>query len=247
MFQIRFRGLITHATVNGRNVAVLFSARNHTPTLMVSTADIIGTPTLTVIGDSPTTTCFSLRGNVEISNLVPGQMGKFIAGVPRLTSTTDTPPGIVIKPGNVRQEIVRRILHPDFHAFVELEEGQLFAEDWFLDRATFDGEGSSCIVRTTTYTTAPTGDPVITASGTLNPGSVRVRLDATVTIGNVESGINPPPPEEHYAAFLHFYDSAERILYPIRTTPCSYGSEEEGLGCMGESNLGIECSNTQYP
>lgn len=245
MFKIRFHGLIVHADIQSNDVSVLVAANQHTPLLMAVDSDVIGTPTLLKRSSASGVSCYNLLGQVTMTNLPAGPVTRELFGVPKLSE-------IVSNYGAVRNEVINQIPNADFFAYVNIRGGLLHVDDFFQTQATFDGKWSVCVPRVVAYETTPYGSVTLTATqggASGSSGSIVLQPTATIGIGNIENRIvtTPETPQQQYNYYRNLFVSSASILAPRATIACSHPSTNNDVGCLGNSNLGVECSNTQFP
>jgi hypothetical protein len=230
---IRFMGLITHAHIDGTDVAVLFTADHHHARFIVPEADIVGSDDTLL-----TNRCFGLTGRrVSFSAAGPVERSGLV-GVPSLSLLGGSN-------ATVHGNVATRTATDPFDSFVEIAGGSYGIEDYFEEKATFNGTDFICMPQTVTFSTTDiTSD--VTVSG-LSEVLV-LKPTATVTITNLDVRIAAPP---HFDTYGKFFDPPATIKVPtqVNAPSCSDGEPAFIPKCprQPDQNMTVECADTQYP
>jgi len=243
MFRIRFRGLLTHTALTGRQFVVLIRDARHRALLTVRNEDIIRTSTPPPeTWDGPGVTCYSLVGTIRLDGIERGPVEVNLNGVPKLTEISDG--------RTVHRNVIHRTPSPDFLGFFDLDGGTLSIEDWYEQHVTFDGAILRCLPRTIMYGVSATADAV---HFRIDGRYVAINPDAEVLFTNVDFFPPPspmPPPPNEYGNYIKFFTDATFVQYPVESphTFCPFGTKEVPRAqCKTAGNLGVRCSNNQYP
>jgi hypothetical protein len=228
---IRFTGLMTHVHANNEDFVVLYREANHEPCLVVRDLDLEG-------GSEPRPFCFPLNSVVSFSDFPNTPVGRSgLLHVPRMSH---------INPGTFtpRSEIQSKTVGPDFAAFIVLSGGVYSVADFFPAAATIGVTFFPCVARTVLFTVTP-GAPFVTVNGV--SGLTR-RVSATGTI-YINNASHMPNALNHFEAYEEFFDPPFNIISP----PAEFGTCPSGTlvadlpGCGPTHNVGVECTNTQFP
>jgi len=243
MFRIRFGGLLTHTCLAGRQFVVLIRDARHRALLTVKKGDVLGTSEPPPESwDGPGVTCYSLAGAIRLDGVEQGPVQVNLNGVPKLTEISDG--------RTVQNDIIYHRPSPDFLGFFDLDGGTLSIEDWYEQHVTFDRAILCCLPRTVMYGVSATAGAV---QFRIDGRYVTIKPDAEVLFTNVDFLPPPQPPTpspNEYANYIKFFTDATYVQYPVESpnTSCPFGTKEViRAQCNTAGNLGVRCSNNQYP
>lgn len=243
--QIRFMGLICHvsrdeAAGRDEDIAVLIRENLHLPRLRIRKGHLFGEDP----GD-PDIICKNLTGVV----LRFSELG---AGVADRAGLVDVP-SLDGQGGNgaaLHPHVATRDTSGNLLSFVILPEGSYGIEDRFANHGTLATRSDpKCIARTVTYDAiVPAGVTKITITGLQNGETLELKPSAIFSITNLEPY---PNPKSHFHQYSNMFASSVTIANVVPSTElCDSGSTEYVYEtCSDEpyKNVGVECSNTDYP
>ncbi len=260
MFEIRFQGLITHASVKDTHHeyyqrAVLYTVpqpnMHHLALLSVSYDDWDASSDPDDFGNtSPDTPrCYDLTGKT-VTDLPTGPSylpRKNLAGLPNLRDPKITSGSVLTAHSDVADG-----KSTTYFSIFDVPGGTLFIRNWFPDMARFGGADYP-MPRTVVFSTKAAGNVTFTISGTGK--KVVVKSDAIVYITNFPQDsdhMHVLPP--HWEAMSAFFDQSSgavtvRSMSMIVTTPpFPLGDVDDPHDtCTVPHELSVECSNSQFP
>ena len=257
MFEIRFQGLMTHASVqhsvnltkHQRVVLYTVPAMPHSALLTVHKDDLISPKEDFPNNDAR---CFRIKG-VMSTNLPPGPpspLSMSITGVISLAAKdVSGDPATTIKTPVI--EIGDFKATADFSLF-DVPDGTMFIRNWFKETALFKGNIYPA-PRTVALTTP---DPLTDIKFTIDnqAGHVRdiliKRSAKYVYITNAPVQAGHP---SHWDAMSVFYDQTINPVLinnpvEVKTPPFALGGTDDGVDkCVEPQMLSVECANSSFP
>lgn len=241
---MRFMGLICHVdraeAGNDEEIAVLIKEDEHLPKLRVRKGFVFGEHP-----DNPAIVCRDLAGaNIRFS------LGK---GQANRSGLAGAIPGLKQQGGNgtaLHPHVAARDTTGNLRSFVVLPAGTYDVEDRFERLGTFVNGQPQCVARTVTYDVqVPANVTKVTVTG-FQDGEPPLELkpEAVFSITNLEDQRNGDP---HFRLYKHMFANEVTIEDIVRSaTECGEGTEEYFYEtCPTETfkNVGVECTNSQYP
>jgi hypothetical protein len=253
MFEIRFQGLITHATVNDqsghavqRAVLYVVPSMTHIALLTINVNDWkSGDPEDYATGDAR---CYKLDGTTNVtSGLSPGVPSKHLQGVVSLNDPNITT-GVILKP---RKEIGMLTPIANLFHLIEVPDGTLAVHNWFSDQALFNSIIYP-MAQTVVFTAKASSDVTFTIVDYGGRSrTVTIQPNAVVYISNFPIDNSVPMP--HFEVEASFFDqTANQVTVNnpvvIKTPSFPLGSyDDQHDTCAIAHQLSIECSDSQFP
>jgi hypothetical protein len=252
MFEIRFRGLMTHATVpirgQDQQVVAVYAVADppHIPLVSVPTAFIdTANTTATPVATTEDVTCYALTGHVE-TNITGGTGSlptKALAGLPKVT---DIYPGTTINPDVLALAVAGTTGLGEIAAVILLpHDGNLIIANWFEEQATIDRKTANCIPQTIVFQSPFSGNVIII----IGNAQVALHADAFINVSNIsEKLISSGTNHSIYNAFFFASPDLSKVT-PIRSAGllCSWAANYKFAICSTDQDLSVECADTQYP
>ena len=243
--QVRFMGLICHVERDGaagrnEDIAVLIKEDLHVPRLRIRKGHLFGEDE-----NDPEIICKDLSGVVlRFSELGAGVADRTgLVGVPSLDGQGGN--GAALHP-----HVAARDTSGNLRSFIILPEGTYGVEDRFAKQGTLATRSDpECIARTVTYdAVVPSGVNKVTITGLQNGETLELKPSAIFSITNLEP---VPNPKSHFRRYSTMFGSSVTIVNVVPSAElCDSGSTEYVYEtCPDEpfKNVGVECSNTDYP
>jgi hypothetical protein len=241
--KIRFMGLVCHVhqkeAGNGEDIAVLMKEEKHLPRLRVRRGYVFGEHQ-----DEPAILCEDLSGAVVRFSLGSGVANRDgLVGIPGLKQQGGN--GTALHP-----HVGARDTSGNLRSFIILPEGSYDVEDRFETLGTFVGGTPSCVARTVTYDIpVPANVTKVTVSGLQGGGTIELKPEAVFSITNLEDVRLGDP---HFRLYENMFADSVTIadIDELKDERCDSGTEEYFYEtCTNEpfKNVGVECTNSQYP
>lgn len=249
MFEIRFLGLITHATFTDsggqqRQAAILYNVPQmpHKPRMSIRPTEFDETSTAP-FQKSPNARCFKLGGVVN-SDLTGGPVNVNLPDLPHLSE--------ICTGSIINDEILTLAPSIQINAIVLLPAGTLTVEDYFENAGSFSGGPPICIPRTVLFRASATANVTFT----VNKKTIILHPDAKPYITNLPPMPPPMSPSmqmTHYAIYGNFFKDTRSMITladAVPPTRCEHGTPEDPAKrpvCVMGAIVSVECSNTQFP
>lgn len=246
MFEMRFRGLLTHARISHygkeRQLVVFYSVREHPhcPTLWLPRQSLVDPKRGD--GSRGDIEFFRLRGRTSIGKIERGLPEVRLEGVPRLTKIGN---GVGRTPHYMIRRSAPRWANP---VLMTLPKGELIIRGWYPEKAIFGRRDPQCLPEATAFVSDTNANVEIRIG---HGRIVKLKRGSIVEVTNFPCGVTERGVADSLSPHIHVERSFFAERYAKVDDPRPAGEPclmaRRNLPSVVHAVVSVECSNTQFP